>query len=402
MLHYILTFTLSASITLLSMPIGALISGIALDKLGRKLSNIVSLPIITLFWCFFLWSNDVEMIITARFLTGIISGYTLTTTAVYIAETTDPKYRGFFLTFMGAASAIGVLAIHAIGSFVHWKITALISGLCSLPCLVIMYFVPESPQWLIKQNRLNEAENSFRWLRGTSNEATTELKQLLESGKNEISPENNLGIFKENMFWKPFAIVTVLSLTAQWSGYNSIEFYSINLAEKTFGGGEYLITIIMDFVRVIFSIVACILSRTLKRRPHTIWTGLVGGIAMVLFASLLYYKSIDNSVNSAVIFVVLLVYLSAMTAGVAHLPGVIAGELFPYKMRGLGVATAACVLCFAAFLVVYVGPIMFINLGLIASYAIYGVVCLLGSAVLYFILPETKDKSLVEIENYFK
>lgn len=394
-----------ASITLLAIPIGGFITSISVEILGRKKSHMLSFPIFTTFWLIFMLAQSFEILLTARFLTGIVSGFSMTMTGMYITEISDPKYRGTFLSFAYGATSTGMLLCHIFGTYLNWRFTALVCALMSIPCLFMMFFAPESPQWLIRKGKLKEATQAFYWLRGTTPEVKDELSKLIskvkEDAEREESLKEQLQAFNTAKFWKPFLIVSLIVLTQQWSGYYSLEFYSVTIADMAFDGDEYLITIIIDIVRIVGCIISIFLCKHLNRRPHLMISGVGAAFCLMVFGGLLHFST-QFQIEPLVTLFFLLLYTAFIASGFGILNGVICAEIFPFRMRGLGMAMTTFTMHIFSFGVVKLGPVMFEDLGLVVTFIIYGGACFLGTAVLFFTLPETRGKTLVEIESIFK
>lgn len=161
---------------------------------------------------------------------------------------------------------------------------------------------------------------------------------------------------------------------------------------------------IIDVVRLIMSVVACILLRKTGRRPLAAISGTGTAISLIGLSVFLYFASKDKQILSIswIPMALLVGFICFVSIGIVPLPWCMTGELFPLALRGLGSGIVSCMnfLCF--FVVVKTGPLFFVNIGAEGAFLIYGTVALLGTIFLVICLPETKDKTLQEIENSFE
>ncbi|KAG8231160.1 hypothetical protein J437_LFUL011829 [Ladona fulva] len=259
-------------------------------------------------------------------------------------------------------------------------------------------------------------------------------------------------LLKRPSFIKPFFIMNFFFFVQQWCGVNAVTFYTVDIFKATASGGvatvnEYMATGLVDVARVIASIVACILLRRCGRRPVAFVSGIISAASLLALAAFLTLgpsaavpsiNSGNSSLNLSEIIaenstlaenvtdswslpaiaeealdlaahvwawapvVCLVIYVLASSIGLIPLPWVMTGEVFPVAGRGLGSGVTSCVGFLAFFSVVKTAPALFGNLGMGGSFCVYGVVVLIGTALLYFFLPETKGRTLHEIEEAFE
>ncbi|KAJ8705387.1 hypothetical protein PYW07_011214 [Mythimna separata] len=395
-----------AAMAALPMAPGCLVSGWMLEKFGRKMSHYITCVPLLLGWILIACSSNLGLMLIGRFFTGICAGLSGPLIPVYIGEITEPKYRGFFLAAVSLAIALGLLICHVIGTFLSWQWTAIICSVFPVLICILLRFAPESPTWLISQGRIEDGVKAFYWLRGYGEEAKLELKGLIDSKKAydsapKLSWKEKLISLKNPELIKPLMIMIMFFCTCQFSGVNAVVFYSIEIVEKAVGKGldHYLVMLIIDSLRVLMSVVACVICKQYGRRPLCFISGIWTAVSMVGLSMFLYFKP-ENMAWIPLMF--LMFYICAISIGLVPLPWIMCGEVFPTKVRGLGSGISSMTTFVAFFIVVKTAPGMMSNFGEVITFLSYGVIALVGTIVMYFILPETKGKSLQEIEERFK
>ncbi|XP_077290096.1 trehalose transporter 1-like protein [Arctopsyche grandis] len=411
-----------ASVAALPMFAGCIISGFMMESLGRRMTHLVlAIPFI-LGWVLISTTYNLPQLLIGRFLTGLCVGLLGPAGSIYIGEISDPKYRGFLLAGISLAISMGLLIVHVIGTYINWHLTAGISALVPFFSFVFMSFVPESPSWLASKGQTEKAVKAFKWLRGCDEQSMKELNALLEKQAIALAEANlqpkipmfskqkliNLKeTFKRPEFIKPLLIMIAFFVTLQLSGVNAVAFYSVHIMQSTLGSGidEYMAMLIIDSVRLLSSLAACILLRVVGRRPLALISGVFTVISLFGIATFRYVGSHQGlSLNdySWVPLVFLIGYIVATSIGLTPLPWVMTGEVFPADLRGIGsgICTSMCFIAF--FGVVKMAPAMFTELGAEGTFLSYGIVALLGTCTIYFFLPETKGRTLQDIEEDFR
>ncbi|XP_021198326.3 facilitated trehalose transporter Tret1 [Helicoverpa armigera] len=395
-----------AAMAALPMAPGCLVSGWMMEKFGRKTSQYITCVPLLLGWIFIATSSNLGLMLIGRFFTGLCAGLAGPLVPVYIGETTEPRYRGFFLAAVSLAIAVGILVAHIIGTFCTWQTTAIICSVFPVLTAALLTFVPESPTWLISQGRIEDGIRSFYWLRGYGEEAKLELKGLVDSKKAldsapKLSLKEKLISLKSPELIKPLVIMILFFCTCQFSGVNAVAFYSIEIVEKAVGKGidHYLAMLIIDSLRVVMSVVACVICKQYGRRPLCFISGIWTSMSMVGLSMFLFWKP-ENMSWLPLMF--LMFYICAISIGLVPLPWIMCGEVFPTKVRGLGSGISSATTFFAFFTVVKTAPGLMSSIGEVFTFLCYGIIALLGTTLMYFILPETKGKSLQEIEERFR
>ena len=320
------------------------------------------------------------------------------------------------------AISFGILLCHLIGTFYHWRSIALISAfIFPIIIFVTLNFIPESPLWLMTQNRVMEAENAFRWLREQasnrlSTDAQNELDELVKSHERqrkeengqESSRQNALSLLKNNLlkpeFYKPLWIVLISFFVMQFSGVNSVTFYTINLMKNiTADGNEYSSMIIIDIVRVVSSFCGCVLVKICYRRTLLMVSGIGSSICLFLVSTCMYLTKINaTQIGLSWISTIFLIgYICFVSCGMFPLPWVFQAELLQQATRGFSSGLLTCFNFICFFIVVKTFLQMSLAIYTYGVFIVYAFVVLVGTIILYLILPETKNRTLQQIEQDF-
>lgn len=407
-----------AAVGVLPMGPGCFLGGYLMNKFGRRTSHMIICVPMVLGWALIACSEIIPytkaMILLGRFITGAASGILGPPSSVYMGEISDPKYRALFLGGISLSIAIGVFIAHILGTFLTWKLTAAISSVLPLFCYVLIVFVPESPTWLLAKDDIEKAERAFKWFRGNGIEAIDEFQAMVNrhlADKNERASkpkesmlENMKVNFSRQAFIRPLVIILIFFSTIQFSGVNAVVFYSVSILNETLGSGinEYLAMILIDTIRVIMSIVACICMKNFGRRPISL-IGTGGTAVSFLGLALFLYLQRNITYFGNVYWPSLTCFISFViftTIGLVPMAWCLVGELFPVQQRGLGSGISTCWNFIAFFIVVKTYPALS-DIGLVQTFSLYGSIALAGVIYLWFELPETKNKTLQEIEDHF-
>lgn len=362
------------------------------------------------------FSQSFSTFIVARILGGIGIGLASNVSPIYIAEVSPTSMRGKFVSLNQLTIVIGVLAAQVVNLLIYnyspidreatadvilnswsgqygWRwmfaAEAIPAGLFFLLALVI----PESPRWLLQQNRTGPAEDILTKIGGVEYAATevSSITQMLQTG-NETSNYREL---LQPKLLKIVGLGIFIAMFQQWCGINVI----FNYAQEIFSAAGYDVSgmmfniVITGIVNLLFTLVAINTVDRWGRRPLML---LGSGGLMVTYAILgaCYYYEVKG-------FVVLLVVLTAIACyamTLAPITWVLLSEIFPNRVRGAAMSLCVSALWIACFALTATFKPINVALGASGTFWLYGFICLIGFVVLYFKVPETKNKSLEEIE----
>ena len=404
------------SIALAGCLVGAMVSGSLADRLGRK-------PLLLLSAFIFLITayatgafDSFTYFLIARFIGGIAIGIASGLSPMYIAEIAPSNIRGKLVSLNQLTIVLGILGAQivnyliaepmAAGTLVPpadswnvlqgWRWMFWSAAFPAAAFLILAFFIPESPRWLAMKKRTGQATAILTKIGGPAY-ATAELEAVEKA--DEKSKSANQGGLKV-LFSKPYRLVLFLGvITAvfqQWCGTNVI----FNYAQEIFSNagydlGEMLFNIVLTGItNVIFTLVAIYSVDKLGRKKLMLIGA--GGLA-IIYAILgtCYWMHVTGFFM--IILVVAAIACYAMTLG--PVTWVLIAEIFPNRVRAVAVATCTFALWVGSFTLTYTFPLLNNALGSYGTFWIYAAVCLAGFVIFALKLPETKGKSLEQLEN---
>ncbi|XP_050503555.1 facilitated trehalose transporter Tret1-like [Diabrotica virgifera virgifera] len=300
-----------------------------------------------------------------------------------------------------------IFFVHLFGTFLSWKLTALICSMFAVIAQIVIPFTAESPSWLLSKDKVEEAKKSFLWCRGDSEEATKEFEAML-SQKDEQEKDKEQTKFKHLFvpeFLKPLGILCVYISANQWSGINAMPFYYVRIMKETIGEdiNDYVATLVVDAVRCFMSLLASALLKRYNRRPLAIISGFGAAVSLFVLSFYTYIITAFPTIRSGYIPMACLVsFMIFVCIGFQPLPWSLVGELFPIKSRSIGGGLTSCVAFLALLSIVKTMPDLFEMYTISGVFLIFGIVSLGATIFVCFFLPETKDKTLQEIEEEFR
>ncbi|XP_023702263.1 facilitated trehalose transporter Tret1-2 homolog isoform X1 [Cryptotermes secundus] len=401
-----------ASLSSVSTPIGCILSGYLMDLIGRKRTLIMTEIPLIIGWLLISTSSTVEMIYVGRLLVGLGSGMVGAPARVYTGEVTQPHLRGMLSALASVGVSLGVTIEYALGAIVTWTVLAGISAAIPILALILIVFMPETPNWLLNHGRTEEAREALKKFRGETCDVDKEMGILVDfAAKNNVV---QLKSFKETLraltspaALKPFIILFTYFGIYQFSGVNPVTFYAVQVFQES--GAEmnkYLATVILGIVRLLSTIAACISLRTCGRRPLTLISAIGCGLTMIGLGSYMYVREgwVAEGVQPTATWIpvaCIFIFTVASTLGYLVVPWVMIGEVYPTQVRGIIGGLTTCSAHLFVFMVVKTFPLIQHIASNHGSFWIYGSISLLGTIFFYLCLPETKGRTLQEIEDYF-
>ncbi|KAJ2941048.1 hypothetical protein O0L34_g13178 [Tuta absoluta] len=404
-----------ASVLGLALISGILVAPFSLQRLGRKLTNQLSTLPTMLGWALCAIAKDPTTLLASRFLQGFGMGLQAAAAPVSIAEYSAPKNRGLFLGSIAFSFACGMLVAHIFGTVLYWRTAALACGSVYALSLLLISLTPETPPYLASKGDYSKCMKSFRWLRGFNHESEKELEILLNSQKNKTVDLKSLGqskwkttkqMFRKPEFYKPTLIMMFMFVLFQISGMTVIPSYTVMIMKEVTGGAldNNTSMLLVDGIRFTTAVLACFILDKFKRRQVLFFGLLVTIVSLLLVSLLLYLRNHGYFPEEYKWLPTLpvLTYIFGKTAGILPVPWAIAGEVFPLAYRSVGSGISGMFLSIMFFVIVKTAPMSFRQIGVDGTFFVYAIGVAICGGFLNYLLPETKDKTLYEIECHFK
>lgn len=358
------------------------------------------------------FATNVHGLIAARTLEGITAGSTSILGAIVIGEYSDPVHRGMFLNLKTAALYMGSGISHILGNYFHWRTVALMTLIPYVFNFGIVWMWPESPSWLAAKDRFEKSKKTFYYLRGKTEQSRKELNEMLKAQRErtkfeEISFSQNVMIFFRKCTRKDFVMPVLIYIFAaillETSGRHIFPAYAVQIISDISGSeASVYYTLCMDILITASAFFSSILIKMFKRRTLLFITGAAAFAVIMAVCAYLFLVSQTIIANMSWIPVGLFgLYLAIVNFACAPIPLALIGEIFPLEHRAAGTTIAGLLIAITSIITLKTTPILLATVKVHGTFSILGVVMALSLVFLYFMLPETKDRTLQEIEDYF-
>lgn len=394
------------TIMLIGTTIGLPFTTFAIDRMGRKRCMIISAFIAACSWTLLAFADRIELILTARFFFGTAGVIAFVTATIYVAEISEKQIRGFLCNVLAIMMLLGLLLIYSIAPYVSIYASSFLGAGFMVFHLVTFSFMPESPYYLLMKHRKEEARKSLVWLRN-SEEVDEELKELVaavERQQSERGKPQDLFLVYSNR--KGIVLLGILNAAVHFSGFTALSMNLHSIISEA--GSTYLDD---NFVAIIFALLmllANILSSSLidkyGRRILLITSCFLTSLSLFALASCFTLNRLSVEVEACKIIPMSSVALYAVMfkIGLGTVPGVLPGELFPTKVKSVAVTMSEAVHTVFATASVYAYQILATQYGVHAPVYLFAVVALFTAVFSFYFVPETKGKSLEEIQLMLK
>ncbi|XP_017878764.1 facilitated trehalose transporter Tret1-2 homolog isoform X2 [Ceratina calcarata] len=404
-----------ASVHSLATPIGSLTSGPLLDAIGRRGSLQFSGVPLFLGWFFMGFARNIPCLLVGRIILGFGVGLMAVPSQVLLGEMSDPRLRGTMTAGVLAFYCFGILLVYGLGASFNWDIVAFCSAALPLAALISLILIPESPAWLIKKKRSEKARKALLWLRG-GNEKQVESEMLIMEAREKADQARtaiNLSFCEritsaittlgDPSVFKPLMIINIFNVFQLMSGTYIVVFYAVDIVHDTCGDSinTYLAAVITAAIRLLFSSVSSVLLLKMGRRSVGLLSALGTSITSLTLAVYMMIND-ESSMDIYVVGMFLLLYVAISTMGLMMLPGLMMAELLPLRARGIGGGSNFFLFNFFIFVSTKLFPTVKDAIGIIGVFSIFGTSAFLEAIFIYLVLPETKNCTLQEIEDYFQ
>ena len=402
--------------------VGVLFAGILSDKLGRKLTMVISAVLFSTSALGCALSADFTQLVVYRIIGGVGIGVVSIVSPLYISELAVAQYRGRLVSLYQLAVTVGFLGAYLVNYqllawaesgtqlSVDWLNKVFITevwrgmlGMETLPAIlffIIIFFIPESPRWLIVRGKELKAVNILEKIYNSMTEAKSQLKEtksvLISETKSEWSLLMKPGIFKAVI------IGVCIAILGQFMGVNAVLYYGPSIFENAglSGGDSLFYQVLVGLVNTLTTILALVIIDKVGRKK-LVYYGVSGMVVSLILIGLYFLFGDSLGVSSLFLLVFFLFYVFCCAVSICAVVFVLLSEMYPTKVRGLAMSIAGFALWIGTYLIGQLTPWMLQNLTPAGTFFLFALMCVPYMLIVWKLVPETTGKSLEEIERYW-
>ncbi|XP_072944070.1 facilitated trehalose transporter Tret1-like isoform X2 [Epargyreus clarus] len=388
------------------MPLAALVGGVLggplIEYLGRKVTIMCTAVPFFIGWILIASAPNVIMVLIGRTFCGICVGVGSLAFPVYLGETLQPEVRGALGLLPTAFGNTGILLAFFIGSYLNWSHLAYLGAALPVPFFILMLATPETPRWYFTKGRVEDARKALQWLRGKNTNIEKEMRDLTRSqAESDLVRGNAFGQLFSKKYLPAILISLGLMLFQQLSGINAVIFYASTIFKLSGSSlDENVCSIIIGVVNFVSTFIATGIIDRLGRKMLLYISSVSMIITLVALGAYFYVKDAGVDVNSYgwLPLACLVIYVLGFSIGFGPIPWLMLGEILPSKIRGNAASLATGFNWTCTFVVTKTFHNIIDAIHMYGTVWVFAVLCVLGLFFVIFFVPETRGKSLEEIE----
>ncbi|XP_026728251.1 facilitated trehalose transporter Tret1-like [Trichoplusia ni] len=383
--------------------------GYVVDNFGRKRALMLTSFAMAACWALKLYSTETWALITARAIVGLGVSGSYVVTPLYIKEISEDSVRGTLGSLVVLSQNLGNLFAYVMGEYLSYNGMLWVCLAVPILHLVLFTAMPETPSYLLKCGKVEEARDALAWLRcrdASEPRVESELQSLLL--ELEQSKAGELGAALKTMItdistFRAFRIVLIITVARELCGCLAVLHFASLIFSKA-SAGDWLLTAnqqaaVLGLVQFVGSCTASTLVERTGRKPLLGTTCFVSGLAMCALGAWFYVHGAEGAGAGAswlpIVALCLCIYCDA--AGLQPVPFVIMTEMFSFQLRGTVTAIVIAFACGLMSIELRVFQPIAASVGLYLIFWLFSAVCLVSTVYIAFVVPETKMRSLDEI-----
>ena len=402
--------------------IGVLFAGILSDKFGRKFTMILSAILFSTSAIGCAVSVDFNQLVVYRIIGGVGIGVVSIISPLYISELAVAQYRGRLVSLYQLAVTIGFLGAYLVNYQLlgystsnpdivtgWWSLIFVTEvwrgmlGMEILPALlffIIIFFIPESPRWLILKGREEKATNILERIYTSSKDALFQLAETKSVLSSESKSEWKLLL--QPGIRKAVIIGVCIAMLGQFMGVNAVLYYGPSIFENAglSGGDSLFYQVLVGLVNTLTTVLALVIIDKIGRKKLVYYgvSGMV--ISLILIATYFIYGE-SWGISSIFLLVFFLFYVFCCAVSICAVVFVLLSEMYPTRVRGFAMSIAGFALWIGTYLIGQLTPWMLQNLTPAGTFFLFAAMCIPYMLIVWKLVPETTGKSLEEIERYW-
>lgn len=398
---------------------GVLVAGTLSDYLGRKVTMLISAALFSISAIGCAVCGSFDGLVTYRIVGGIGIGIVSIVSPIYISEVSPAKIRGTLVSLYQLAVTMGFLLAYLMNWIIDANINPEISGDVTLwqkmmhteawrgmlgsetiPALLfflIIFFIPESPKWLIVKGNLDKAARVLGKIYGSGREITEEIEYTQKSVQGDKS-----GSWSDLL--KPGIIVAVIAGSAiailgQFMGVNAVLYYGPRIFSDAGFENPMFSTVLVGVVNMVTTVLAVFIIDRVGRKQLIYW-GVTGMIICLLAIGIYFAWGSSLGLGNGFMLTFFLAYVFCCAISISAIVFVLLSEMYPNSVRGRAMSIAGFALWIGTYLIGQLTPVL-LGWSQAGTFFIFAAMCIPYMLIMWKVIPETTGKTLEEIEEYW-
>lgn len=402
--------------------LGVAVAGILSDRFGRKLTMLVAAILFTASGIGCAISQSFTELVIYRIIGGIGIGVVSIVSPMYISEVAVARWRGTLVSLYQLAITIGFLAAYLVNfqilksaetavydtPWLHWimvdEMWRGMLGSNALPALlffIVIFFIPESPRWLILRNRTGRAHAVLEHIYRSSEAADGEIATIRDAEK--AAPKSEWRSLTSPGMRRALLIGVAIAMLGQFMGVNAVLYYGPTIFEDAgLSSGDSLFSqVLVGAVNMLTTVIALVIIDRVGRKQLVYW-GVSGMILSLLCIGTYFLAGAAWGLSSTFLLVFFLAYVFCCAISISAVIFVLLSEMYPTRVRGLAMSIAGFSLWIGTYLIGQLTPWMLETLTPAGTFFLFAAMCIPYILIMWRAVPETTGRSLEEIERYWQ
>lgn len=402
--------------------LGVAVAGILSDRFGRKLTMLVAAILFTASGIGCAISQSFTELVIYRILGGIGIGVVSIVSPMYISEVAVARWRGTLVSLYQLAITIGFLAAYLVNfqilkaaetavydtPWLHWilvdEMWRGMLGSNALPALlffIVIFFIPESPRWLILRNRTERAHAVLERIYRSSEAADGEIATIRDAEK--AAPKSEWRSLTSPSMRRALLIGVAIAMLGQFMGVNAVLYYGPTIFEDAgLSSGDSLFSqVLVGAVNMLTTVIALVIIDRVGRKQLVYW-GVSGMILSLLCIGTYFLAGAAWGLSSTFLLIFFLAYVFCCAISISAVIFVLLSEMYPTRVRGLAMSIAGFSLWIGTYLIGQLTPWMLETLTPAGTFFLFAAMCFPYILIMWRAVPETTGRSLEEIERYWQ
>ncbi|MBP8944488.1 MAG: sugar porter family MFS transporter [Paludibacteraceae bacterium] len=403
--------------------IGVIFAGRLSDKFGRKLTMFLSAILFTSCGIGCALSNSLTELVIWRMVGGAGIGIVSVVCPLYISEISPASHRGRLVSLYQLAVTIGFLAAYLMNYYLlnlsvnyhsanpmmqkifgteAWRGMLGAETLPALLFFIVIFFIPESPRWLIVKQQKEKAANIFSKIFTTKEEVIFQITETEKVLQLQAEKSSDWKVLMQPGFRKAVLIGCAIAILGQFMGVNAVLYYGPSIFESSglSRGDSLFYQTLIGTVNMLTTILALLIIDKIGRKK-LVYVGVSGMIISLILIGLYFSFANVWGLTSIFLLICFLAYIFFCAGSISAVIFVFLSEMYPTRIRGLAMSIATLSLWIGTYLIGQLTPWMLETLTPSGTFFLFAAMCIPYMLIVWKLMPETAGKSLEDIERFW-